>query len=184
MNLTLPPLDLDAGTIICLHIPHGFEEAAESLERSLLEVARQKRKSAEISRPAELARGVKRLFQNQTSASWLARAAGISSEESGRIIADLGVIVGKDLAHTAGTPCCLLGLAATMTRKPQVVAYSTTALDVEGCRTVHRFVASKFAQMCSVHISYPSVYGDGSPHPRQCPPAARCIELVAEPQCK
>ena len=181
MTLAIPPLDLAAGATFCLHIPHECNEAGELVERSLLDLALRQGKSIKISRAAAPDVGFKRYFVNQSSADWLARTAGISLAESKGIIAGLGVRVADDLAHNAGTPRLLLGLAVALVVKPQVVAYSTSGLDVEGCRTVHRFVASNFAQMCSVHISHPSVFGDGSLHPRQCLPGARCIELAAEP---
>ena len=97
--------------------------------------------------------------------------------EAKEIIAGLGVWVAEKVVANAGTPRTLLGIAATLLSQPEILIYSDGALDPEGCRTVHRFISSKCSHLCIVHVSYPSVYGDGTPHPRYCPPNALCIEL-------
>jgi len=178
MNLVVPHLDLAPGKIICLHIPQGFEAADEALESELLHFARQQGKTVAISRQAELAPSSIDVALKQMSTEWLSNAAGISERESAQIITDLGVRVAETLADNAGTPRCLLGLAATLVTDPEVVAYSSAGLDVEGIRAVHRFVASRCSHRCVVHVSYPSVFGDGSPHPRECPQGGECIELT------
>ena len=177
MKLEMPLLDLAPGRILCLHVPDGFQDAGEALERELLKLASRQRKTAAISRPAEVGARCSKFSLKQRSAEWLAHAGGISEEESGQIIADFGVRVADQLAYNAGTPRCLLAIAATLIRKPEVVAYSTQALDGEGCWMVHRFIASKCNHLCVVHLSYPTVFGDGSPHPRQCPAGAQCVEF-------
>lgn len=179
MKLALPWwLELEGGNIFCLHIPHGCHEGVETLEDELLELASLQGKVAVVSRPAgfEKKRGGE-FFKNESSVDWLSAAAGISKQESHELISALGVRIAERLANNAGTPRCLLGLAAALAVNPDVIAYSTEALDQEGCRDVHEFVESRCGRLCAIHISYPSQYGDGSPHPRLCPAGAQCVEL-------
>jgi hypothetical protein len=180
MNLVMPRFQLARGKIICLHIPHGFNGAGEVLESELLQLAKRQGKTAVVSAPAQVGFGANGPLLEQTSAEWLSVTAGVSIEESEQIIIGLGERVADKLAYNAGTPRCLLGLAAALISKPDVVAYSTLGCDVQGKWTVHRFVASRCIGMCLVHISHPSVFGDGSPHPRTCPPGAQCFTLTGD----
>jgi hypothetical protein len=176
MKFALPSLELAPGSIICLHIPHGCDNVDGVLEDELLQLARRQGKEAVISQPAGFESGES--STDQSSVDWLSHAAGISEDQSSHVIAGLGIRVADRLAYNAGTPRCLMGLAATLAREPDVIAYSTAGLDAEGCRTVHRFIESRCGQLCAVHISYPTVFGDGSPHPRLCPPRGHCVELA------
>jgi len=180
MKLVMPQLDLAPGKFICLHIPHGLDGDVEALERDLPQLASRQGRKAAISKPAEIWPAGVEFFLKQRSTEWLAHTAGISEDESGQVIAGLGVRVAEKLANNAGTPRCLLGIAAKLISKPEVVVYSDAGLDVEGCRTVHRFVAAKCSHVCFVHVSYPAVFGDGSPHPRICPPGVQCVAPAFE----
>jgi hypothetical protein len=104
----------------------------------------------------------------------------MSEEESKQIIAGLGEKIDDRLNWNPGTPRSLLGIAAPLVQEPDVVVYSTVALDLEGCWKVHRFITSKSRQFCAVHISFPGLYGNGTPHPRECPTGAKCIQLAAD----
>lgn len=180
MNLVLPPVELSLGTITCLHIPHGLHNAGQAVEHQLFQLAARSGKAISIARPAGIEAGPEGVSVTETSTGWLSRVAGISERAAMQIITDLGVKVAERVAYNAGTPRALLGISAALVREPKVLLYSTEALDVEGCRAVHRFVASRCSSRCVVHISYPSVFGDGTLHPRMCPPGAECVELVGE----
>src|ERR1043165_4560637 len=116
----MPLLELTPGQIICLHIPHGSHDVAEGLERELLQLAGNQDKTAAVSRPAEASAPESQDSLVLTSAQWLARTAGISEEEGKQIIEELREPVARELAYNAGTPRCLLGLAATLIRRPGV----------------------------------------------------------------
>jgi hypothetical protein len=202
MKLELPTLDLSPGRILCLHIPRQFHAAGDTLEQDLLDFARRQGKAAircqpagfesRFLGPAWMMTGIgwfsrliwrypmRRRPGSQTSMEWLSRAAGISEEESGQIISGLCERVADKLDWNAGTPRCLLGIAAALAHQPDMVIYSAVGLDAQGCRKVHGYVAAKCSQLCVLHVSYPSEYGDGSPHPRDCPPGAGCITLAAD----
>jgi len=179
MKIVVPPLQFVPGTILCLHVPHGFSYPDKTIDGQILKLASLQGKKAAISKPA----GWERKFPlDFSSADWLARVANISLKKSKMIISGIGErlseTVAVKLASNAGTPRCLLGLAATLARDPEIVVYSTIALDPPGIQAVHRFVASRCSHLTAIHISSPSVYGDGSPHPRNCPPVSRCIALT------
>jgi hypothetical protein len=178
MRLVLPPLELSPGRITCLHIPHGFQEAGEALEHQLFQLAARLDKAISICKPAGFEAGTEGLSVTESSAGWLSRVAGISERAASQTIAAFGVKMAERVACNAGTPRTVLGISAALLKEPEVLVYSTEALDVEGCRTVHRFVTSRCGFLHVVHISYPSVFGDGTPHPRDCPPGAECAEVT------
>lgn len=198
MKLAIPTIEFTPGRILCLHIPHGFDiTAGDAFERDIMMLALLRGKSAAVCPPAgfetlSLQRklgGLSRLInqhvwrrdpQSQLILEWFSRAAGISGGESAQIIAGLGERVGQKLNSNVGAPRSLLGIAAKLVQEPEVVIYATRALDPDGCQKVHQFVASRCNRVCAVHISYPSIYGDGTSHPRICPPGAECIEVVAD----
>jgi hypothetical protein len=181
MRIVMPSFEFVPGTVICLHIPHGCDLKDGIIEQGITELARHQGKSIAIFKPAGW-ESAKQLPLELTSADWLSHIASISVEESKKKIAGLGEKlserIAEKLAWNAGTPRCLLGLVAALTRNPEVLAYSTVALDPEGISSIHKFVATRCRDLSVIHISHPSVYGDGSPHPRNCPSGARCIEMT------
>jgi hypothetical protein len=179
MTLTLPRLDLTSGKVFCLHVPHGLHDEGQALEETLLQLAQREGKSAVAGRPATLRQGIFELFRRQTSQQWLADASGIPLEESKRMIADFGVPVAEDLSANAATPRCLLGIAAVVARQRDVLIYRADGLDPRGRIAVHQYAASQGRELCLVQLSSPTVFGDGSPAPRHCPPNAHCITLVS-----
>jgi hypothetical protein len=201
MRLKLPTLEFSPGRIMCLHIPHGFNTAGDVFQQELLHLAHRQAKTAVLCQPAgfesRVARSgwvrratgwfsritnrqpTRRGLVAQTSTDWLSHAAGVSNEESVRIISELGERVAEELDFNAGTPRCLLGIAAALVQKPEVIIYSTIALDLQGCWKVHEYVVAKCTPLCAIHISHPGQHGDGTPHPRVCPSGAQCITLIA-----
>ena len=178
MKLALPWwLELEEGNIFCLHIPNGYHEDVGVLEDELLELASGQGKVAIVSRPAGFGKR-DGFFKNQSSVDWLSGAAGLSKQQSNELISALGVRVAERVANNAGTPRCLMGLAASLMLSPDVIAYSTDGLDPEGCRRVHEFVESRCGPLCAIHVSYPTQFGDGSPCPRLCPAGAQCVALA------
>jgi hypothetical protein len=177
MTLASPRLDLTPGKIICLHLPHGFSGDYQPLENALLQIARRENKSAIVSRPAIHHGGILESLWPQKSHQWLAKAAGISLEESKTMIAEFGVPVAENLSWNAANPRCLLGIAAVIVRRPDVLIYRTDGLDPRGMIAAHRYAASHGGALCLVHLSSPIVFGNGPPAPRHCPPHANCVVL-------
>jgi hypothetical protein len=153
-----------------------MHEMIESFVARVLELAAWQRKTAAGSKRAPWSGEPSELY-NMTSVQWLSGTAGMSEEKAHQIIARLGVPIADRFAWNAGTPRCLLGLVATLTQKPEVLLYSTSGLDAEGCHAVHRYIASSSGALSAVHISYPSAFGNGMPAPRLCPTDAHCVEL-------
>ena len=180
MSLTIPQLELSPGRIICLHIPHGFHEEFSALEQEVLRAAWREDKSTAVCCPARNRRGCREYFRRQRTAEWLSQAAGIMEQEAAELIASFDVRVADILSANALTPRCLLGIAAALCKRPEVVIYSTCGLDPSGRLAVHRFVSLNSGALCAVHLSSPTVFGNGSPAPRICPDKSRCITLAAD----
>jgi hypothetical protein len=195
MKLVVPTLDLEPGKIHCLHIPHGCHTAGDALEQDLLKLVIDCGKKAALCPPAGIERSPiaqrprwyspllawHARWRNRPSLPtvlWFSRVAGLSENASKEIIDGLDEKIGDRLYWNAGTPRSLLGIAARLVHEPDVVVYSTAGLDLQGCQEVHEFVVSRAGRFCAIHIAFPSVYGDGTPHPRQCPPRATCTELA------
>ncbi|WP_254513121.1 hypothetical protein [Anatilimnocola floriformis] len=177
MPLLLPTFSLAPGNIYCLHIPLGFHDEASALESEIQDIARRQGKSAIICRPAMQARGIRYWLRAQGSAEWLAAAAKISKQEAARVIATLGEPVHEILGRNPWTPCCLLGVAAALQQRPEVLLYSTVALDPLGIAAVHRLIALNNSGLCAIHFSFQSFYGSGEPAPRYCSEKSLCIDL-------
>ncbi|MFN0019831.1 MAG: hypothetical protein ACKVP0_16360 [Pirellulaceae bacterium] len=180
MTLTLPQLALIQGRIICLHVPDGLHDDGQALIEALVEFVQSDGKSVGVGGLATPRQGVLELFGRQTSQQWLADAAGISLEDAQKLISGFGVPVDEDLSANAATPRCLLGIAATIVSKPDVLIYRTDGLDPRGRIAVHQYAAAKTRELCLVHLSSPTVFGDGSAAPRHCPPNADCIAAVSD----
>lgn len=180
MPLAIPPLELSPGRLVCLHIPHGFHAEVSAVEQEILKVARREEKSAAICRPARTRHGFREYFRRQRTVEWLSRVAGISEREAAEMIAGFDVHVDDVLSANAGTPRCLLGIAAALCQRPEVIIYSTCGLDPSGRSAVHRFVAFHCGALCAVHLSSPTVFGNSLPAPRECDERWRCIALTPE----
>jgi hypothetical protein len=124
MKLLIQPLELLRGKITCLHIPHGFDATGEALERDLLQLARGQAKTFASCRPAEPKSDGGKPSLKQRSAEWLSLAANISVREAEEFIVSLSVKVDDNLVYNAWTPRSLLGIAAALHSKPEVLAYA------------------------------------------------------------
>lgn len=179
MKLVFPKLELQSGATLCLHIPPGFHDQEALVEEEILKQAHQQGKTAIISKPATHRAGLLERFRKRNAIEWLAHEAGTSKAEAAILIAEFGIPIAPDLSSIPGTPRCLLGIAAALARKPQVLMYSTAALDPIGCIRVHQFLASRRSEICLVHISWPSIRGNGEPAPRSCPDGV-CVLMFEE----
>jgi len=181
MQITVPPFEFVPGTIACLHIPQGGFYQDGIIEEQILNRAKSQNKTVAISKPAGWESATK-LPLDLTSVNWLSHAANISAAEATKIISGLAEKlserIAEKLAWNAGTPRCLLGLAATVTHNPEILIYSTQALDQEGIQSVHKFIVTRCRHLCAIHISHPGIDGDGSPHSRNCAIGGRCLDLI------
>ncbi|WP_149108534.1 hypothetical protein [Limnoglobus roseus] len=175
--IAVPELDFSPGQVLCLHIPHGFHLQEAAIEQGILRASQHANKSVLICRPATGRRGLREFIRRQRTVEWLARAGDISKADAAQVIDEFGVTVREIMCHNAGTPRCFLGIAAAICRKPDVLLYSSAGLDPLGRVAVHHYVAANGQNLCAVHLSGASAFGDGTPAPRVCPPRARCIEL-------
>jgi ABC-type multidrug transport system ATPase subunit len=170
-------INLSHGTMTCLHIPQGYGGEVDCVEKDLIQFASQLAKTTASCHPATNRRGLREYFRHETSIEWLSRAAQISRDEAEQIIDTFNVPVANILSQNAGTPRRILGIAAALARKPDVLIYSTAGLDPQGCVAVHDYVRSRCANVSAIHLSTPAVFGDGRSTPRYCPKDARCLTL-------
>jgi len=179
MKLVFPKLELQSGTTLCLHIPPGFHDQEALVEEEILKQAHQQGKTAIISKPATRRAGLLERFRKRNAIEWLAHEAETSKGEAALIVAEYGIPIALDLSIIPGTPRCLLGIAAALARKPQVLVYSTAGLDPAGRIRVHQFLAPRRSGACFIHLSWPSFKGTGEPAPRSCPEGV-CVLMFGE----
>jgi hypothetical protein len=95
------------------------------------------------------------------------------------MIAEFRIPAADTLSVNAGTPRCL-GMTAVLVRKPAGDVYSTAGLDPRGRLAVHQYAACNGRELCLVHMSVPTLFGDDSPALRHCPANAECITLTED----
>jgi hypothetical protein len=88
--------------------------------------------------------GYKLVDGNQTVSSWLARDAGISIESAIEIINGFPMPVAPRLNQIAMNPRRFLGLAASITRSPKAIVFSTAGMDPLGSKNIHEYATDKF----------------------------------------
>jgi hypothetical protein len=173
-------LDISSGNFFCLHVPHEVQVGFGALSERLASRLRRDGIKVVTSQPAQTETGFLFFRRQQTVLGWLKKKAGLSSTEAESLIHSLSrrdLHPSVELAHHAGTPRTLLGVISALAARPDVLIYSTEAIDFEGVHAVHRFVRERIDKLCAIHISMPHVHGDGTPAPRICPSPRRCIEL-------
>jgi hypothetical protein len=178
VRLATPNLELAPGKILCLHIPDGFHDELERVEKALLQLAARKNRTIGLCRLATPG-FTRTLGLEEKTIQWLSKESGISDEQAKQMLTELGVPVAEKLVYNPGTARVLLGIASMLARKSDVIVYCTDGLDFSGRWSVHRFLARKCAGYCLIHIASPTELGNGSPAPKSCPAGAECIELNA-----
>ena len=88
------------------------------------------------------------------SVNWFVRYSSCSRIEARKIISDLPENIHPRLSYNAGTPCCLLAIAAEYFQKPELLIYSTSGLDPAGVKTVNAYVNSVCVGLRSVHLNF------------------------------
>jgi hypothetical protein len=175
----LPPFQLRAGDLICLHLAAPADYIAEATLLRALTGREPHPGLRPLSRvldasPAARRRGLWRLLGQPTLARWLAHASGIPFAEATHQLAELGLLPSARLDCVAGTPRTLLGLACAWNRGAEAVIFTTAGLDPLGREAVVNAVRSRLERCPAILLSYP--YLTSGETRRDCPPGARCLE--------
>jgi len=176
----LNQLEFKCGEILCFHISHQSSVDWRQLATLLHERFVVDGKSVSIARPASNEYSVFTFWRPMTASEWLRRKLSLARSGSEAIIEELrrhDLKSDDPLTVVAGTPKALLGICVATASKPDVLIYSTQALDFEGSHAVHQKISQRAGDYCGIHISTPSIHGDGSPAARICPKPCQCIEL-------
>lgn len=174
MKLEIPDIKLAPGKQYCLHIPPELSDSMEDVEHDLIGIAKSQGKSVGVARWAMQSSGLFERFWPLRSEDWLARSAGISQTRATALIGEFTIPVADQLSRNAGTPRCMLGIAAALEQRPAVLIYSTCGLDPIGIQGIHAYVASKASELCLIHVSIAAMRGN-----RMCLSTAKCITIEA-----
>ena len=178
-NLEFPDFDVGVGRSICLHIPYDFRGGVTELKLRLANTVKKKGGKVVVSYPAYDSRWFRFLRKEETPVEWLVRNAGVSKIEAEASIQNLkrsDIQTSKPLSYHPGTPRAFLGICAALAEYPDVLIYSTEALDLSGTNDVHNLVSLHANTLCAIHISMPHFHGDGKPAERICPSKSQCLE--------
>ena len=174
-------LDLTPGTVVCLHCLHGRTYPLPDVETELARNAGQRSRSTAVARLTRPRRRIRDYFRRQTSVAWLSATAKISSHEAEAIIGSFGIRVSVLMCHNAANPRRFLGVAAALSRRPDVLVYETSGMDPYGRFRLHEFITEHGRELCAVHLSHASRSGTGEPAARICPGTAHCVEISNNP---
>ncbi|TWU14654.1 hypothetical protein CA54_35230 [Symmachiella macrocystis] len=170
MKSTFEKIELDSSRFWCLHVADEAERQALSGE--IFHHYKLERVSCIIAQPASLDSVRRRLFRQPTVIEWLTQNADISADDAAAIIGGLPVHVLPLLSYNAGNPRAFLGLAAAIAKKPDVIVYSTSGMDLCGILLMHNYAPAHYPDGCLIHVS-PQLIGDG-PH---CANDAQCVTI-------
>jgi hypothetical protein len=165
--------NLTPGEFFCLHVSNA--RAAVSVEKHLRLLGAGQGKQFTHARRMSQHRWPWRWWQPSSCAAWLARRVNVSLPQAQALIEELPVSVPQRLDQCATTHRILLGLAVALANRPDILLYRTSGLDPLGILTVHEYVEKHCQDLCALHLSLPTVHGDGTPAPRICPPGAKCV---------
>ncbi len=182
MTNTLPRFEVRPGAAVCLHVGNELSIYNEDFVASLESQLREKQLTVSSAIPLHFKNTLLSRVLDQTASGWLACKCWISKRRAQEIIERINSTSLKpdfQLRTLAGTPRALLAIAVAIRSKPQVLLYSTCGLDHVGVLEVHGFVGDcrKDLGLFAVHISTPSVHGDGSPAKKICPPECCCLDF-------
>jgi hypothetical protein len=207
--LTIPPLELRAGELACLHLPYLQSQAEQQrLIRSLTRAGRETPAYAQgrivWAEPAAAPGGfLPHLFNRQSAVAWLCRAGGVSRREARAISERIGIRQTVQVEQLPPTSRNLLAVEAAWARRAEVLIFTTAGCDFAGIRATFDAVRARRERSTAIHLSYPYVVASPGEEfrpvgplldafaardpdfpfvqvERCCPREARCFELSDE----
>jgi hypothetical protein len=185
-SLQVPPFELRAGRLVCLHVPGPADSADQFHLVQALTGARplpglRLFGRVEAAMPPTQPAGLLGLFRRlPRAATWLSRSAGIPAAEAEAIVARLVQAtderVGQlPIGHLPMNPRTLLGLEAAWARGADAIVFTTVGIDPRGYRLVFEAVSSRLPRCAAIRLSYARWTQGG--WERACFPLGTCVEL-------
>ena len=167
-------LTFTPGFAWCLHL--SPPDDVERLQQSLGARFRADGREVVIAETAHPRTMRKRLFQEPTAVEWLVQNSVLTEESAEQVIAGLPVRVAPLLSHNAGNPRRFLGLAAALSKNPDVLIYETGGMDPAGMMKLHAYVRVRYAG-CLIYAT-PGMDLQTEYCPSQlCPSQGQCLRV-------
>lgn len=177
-SLWVPPFDLVAGQLLCLHlpVPHWSPDQEMLVEFLISGQAvpglRRHGRVVHAAGPTSTRAGLLGGFRQLRPDEWLRREAGISRPGAEAIVQRLQLPPTTLLCRLAGNPRLLLALEAAWARGAEAVVFTTAGCDPLGVRAAYAAVESHLKECAAIH--YSARFTNGS---RDCWAGATCLEI-------
>jgi hypothetical protein len=192
-SLMVPPLQLQIGESLCLHLPSGSEMSF--VEEHLVAALTGKKRVTGVQALGQIRwvttplppRGLQVLFYHPRAVDWLRREGRMTGQEAEAVIARLDLIVNGRIGkfRIGCVPYdgrLLLGLEAAWARKADAVVFDTVGLGEWTSMRIFEAVAARLGSCAAIHLSYElSCAGQIV---RSCFPGARCIPVTLATKAK
>ena len=190
MHTTLEKITFAPKHFWCLHVAtdHQCESAfgtlhgsdpneIETLHRELSRRFKSENINGIFARPANLDTVRRRFLRQPTVIEWLTQYAGISPDDAATIINAFPIRVAPRMNQNAMNPVRFLGLAAAISKNPDVIVYSTFGMDPRGISLIHKYASANYPDGCLIHVSAHPM-GDVP----ACPNHSQCAIIHFNPQ--
>jgi hypothetical protein len=184
-SLQVPPFELRAGSILCLHMPLSTWSKEEPLVQALtgtrpMRGLRLFGRVCQAIPPVQPA-GLTGLFHRPRAARWL-QNKGLSSAEAQAVVARVaqradGRVARLPIGQLPGNARALLGLEGAWASGADAVVFTTSGLDPRGRQAVCEAVCARLDRCAAVRISH--AYWTEGRRERDCYPGSSCLELTA-----
>ncbi len=181
----IPPFSAGRGECVVLHLPAESDADRDGI----LACLRGAEPVANLVVPARVAVagmalgpvGWRRWLLDPTPFDWLRKETNVSADSIHEILRDLRIEPQMPLSRLAGTPRMLLGLAAALAGKPDMLVFSTAGLDPCGVRQVENFVAAHLPEFIGIYLARP-YYCQGQLHNPNFFPVGQVATVTAKPE--
>lgn len=158
-----PAFSLGPGESIALRLPR---EATVDHERIIASLTGAKpvvglaiRGTAVFARPASCV-GWRRWFWRSTPFAWMKKHTTFSDAAILSFLDKHRMTRNTPVTHYAATPRMVLGLAAALARKPEVIVFSTAGLDPLGVCAIIQMISERPSGCAAIYLAWPYFSGD------------------------
>ena len=162
--LAIDDIALTQSCFVCLHVTEFKSEDTpfgeltgpagtqiEDLERRIVHRCQQERLTYCVAENATTTSGT--FFKQATPIGWLTENTELTNSQAAVVIDEFPVHVAPKMCQNARNPTQFLGLAAAISRQPDVLIYSTPGMDPRGIALMHVYAPERYTDGCLIHIS-------------------------------
>ena len=167
MQTSIQQIELDAQRW-CIHLnpPYDYPAAIKTLTN----VCKRAGKSlaiAEVPRPESFRF---RLLRRPDIYDWFCAKTNSTLHDAKQMIADLPIHIHPDFRCNAMNPMRILGLAAAIAERTDVLVYEPSGMDPIGIGKIHKYAREQYRNGCLIHVCW-------CPITDACPNVGACVSV-------